>query len=101
MHAPNSKPQRCGRRSRFITGHAPHSGVHRPRVGVATVGVASEGKVLAIRSAIYSAVDGQTGPRTPDECTVVTCGNITGPHQTNVCRATTDQKVGGSNPSER
>src|SRR5581483_12226591 len=46
--------------------------------------------LLAIRLAIYWAIDGHTGPHVPDECTVVTCDNITAPHQTNVCRATTE-----------
>ena len=56
---------------------------------------------LAIRLAIYCAVDGQMKPHTPNDSTDVTCDNMTTPHQTNVCRATTDQKVGGSSPSER
>ena len=56
---------------------------------------------LAIRLAIYCAEDGQSRPDTPDLRTAVTSDNVTSPHQTNVCRATTDQKVGGSNPSER
>ena len=38
---------------------------------------------------LYSAWDDQSRPDTSDDCTVMTCGNVASPHQTNVCRATT------------
>ncbi len=58
-------------------------------------------RVLAIRLAIYWARLHRIGPHQTDSRTDVTCDNVTTPHQTDVCRATTDQKVGGSSPSER
>lgn len=42
--------------------------------------------VSAIRLAIYRTGDGPPRPRVPDTRTVVTCDDVTAPHQTNVCR---------------
>ena len=46
-------------------------------------------RLLAIRLAIYWTELHRTGPHPTDDDVDVTCDNVTAPHQTDVCLATT------------
>lgn len=52
-------------------------------------------------SAIYGALRDRIRRHSPDGAPHLTCGNVTRQDQTYPLEATTDQKVRGSNPSER
>ena len=98
----------CGGRGRRGAGRRAHLRPGRRRASQPSTDPGADRRRLGLlavnaqaKLAIYWAADGQPRPHQPDGGTNVTCDNMPKPHQTNVCRATTDQKVGGSNPSER